>query len=134
MLLEHWLNDIEYHLSCLVLAAVLLAILLAAARQLEARSLELLLEATTPEGTGVSINRIVSGPADAVEGDNILVGLEEDSNSLVELYARSVSMFLRLAVLLLLVDGGWSCRTRRRARGTGCLPRWEARQSSSKPC
>ena len=56
---------------------------------------------------------------DAVEGNNILVGLEEDSNSLVELYVKSVSMFLRLAVLLLLVDGGWSCRTRWRARELG---------------
>lgn len=86
MLLEHWLDDVENPLADLVLVAVFLAVLEATAGQLEGRSLEDLHEATAPEGAGVGVDSIVSGVADAAEGNEILVGLEEEGDVLVELH------------------------------------------------
>jgi hypothetical protein len=71
--LEGRINDVEHRLTQLILGAMLLAILLAVTGELQAGSLEDIVEATTPEGAPVSIDGVVGGLADEAERREVLV-------------------------------------------------------------
>lgn len=75
----------KHLLACLVLVAILHAILVAATGEVEIGGLEDLLVATAPEGAGVGVYSIVGGLADEAEGSEVLVGCEVGSDVLVEL-------------------------------------------------
>lgn len=86
--LENSVDNVKHLLACLVLVAVLHAILVAATGEIEVGGLEDLLVATAPEGAGVGIYSIVGGLADEAEGGEILVGREVGGDVLVELCKR----------------------------------------------
>jgi hypothetical protein len=71
--LESRINDVEHRLAQLVLGAMLLAILLAVTSELQAGSLEDIVEATTPERAPVSVDGVVGGLADEAERREVLV-------------------------------------------------------------
>lgn len=75
----------KHLLACLVLLAILIAILGAKISELEAGGLKDLFEATAPKGAGVGVHSVVSGLADKAEGGEAFVGFEVGGDALVEL-------------------------------------------------
>jgi hypothetical protein len=80
---------VEHRLAQLVLGAMLLAILLAVTGELQAGSLEDIVEATTPKGAPISIDGVVGGLADEAEGREVFVRVKEGADVLVELWKVS---------------------------------------------